>query len=308
MTNRRQLLKQLAWVQAMLLSGCSSVIPKLSKNKVSCDGCIDHSKKDFGHLSANKPIQTIPNHNLNSELNNTLVEKSEYFERNFHDDIWLTETEKAIVVSIVKKLRKIQQFVGHGNFNILAWDSLLFFSHNYRHIPSFSKIEINYLEELFYFNAQDYGFMGNKVFKNLTTKLKRRDVHKVPRSGHYLLKGDSLKVYEQIRKDIGPKLILTSGVRGIVKQFHLFLEKVIETKGNLSMASRSIAPPGYSFHGRGDFDVGKINLGFKNFTEDFADTTEYKKLSRLGYVDIRYPASNQLGVRFEPWHVKVKKS
>ena len=66
----------------------------------------------------------------------------------------------------------------------------------------------------------------------------------------------------------------------------LFMNKAISTRGNLSRASRSLAPPGHSFHGAGDFDVGKLGLGYNNFTEKFADTDIYKKLTDLGYVNI----------------------
>jgi len=71
------------------------------------------------------------------------------------------------------------------------------------------------------------------------------------------------------------------------------------------MASRSLAPPGYSFHGVGDFDVGKKGYGIDNFTEKFTKTDVYKKLNDLGYIRFRYHQDNYLGVRFEPWHIKV---
>ena len=88
-------------------------------------------------------------------------------------------------------------------------------------------------------------------------------------------------------------------------QLHLFLAKTFQSDGNLSRASRSLAPPGYSFHNAGDFDVGKNGLGEMNFTADFSHTDEFKRLINLGYVDIRYTDSNQLGVRYEPWHIKL---
>ena len=86
----------------------------------------------------------------------------------------------------------------------------------------------------------------------------------------------------------------------------LFLNKVVRSNGNLSLASRSLAPPGYSYHGIGDFDVGQIGLGSDNFTERFTTTSVYKRLNEQGYVKIRYPLDNLLGVRFEPWHIKVE--
>jgi D-alanyl-D-alanine carboxypeptidase len=83
------------------------------------------------------------------------------------------------------------------------------------------------------------------------------------------------------------------------------LNKARKNNGNLSIASRSLAPPGYSFHGNGDFDVGQVGFGAANFTERFANTEVYKKLNELGYLKLRYPQKNLMGVRFEPWHIKV---
>jgi len=98
---------------------------------------------------------------------------------------------------------------------------------------------------------------------------------------------------------------LTAGVRGIVKQFYLFLSKALRHNGNLSLASRSIAPPGYSFHVAGDFDVGKAGYGVANFSGRFTETNVYAKLKSLDYVKFRYPPGNQTGIVFEPWHIQV---
>ncbi len=111
--------------------------------------------------------------------------------------------------------------------------------------------------------------------------------------------------FNQLEKDVGPNLVLTSGVRSVVKQLQLFLAKLESSKGNLSLTSRSLAPPGHSYHGIGDFDVGKKGYGKLNFTSEFSNTTEYKKLIELKYVDIRYTKDNSVGVRYEPWHIKV---
>ncbi len=81
--------------------------------------------------------------------------------------------------------------------------------------------------------------------------------------------------------------------------------KAIETDGNLSQASRSLAPPGYSYHAVGDFDVGKVGFGLDNFTEAFSQTNEYHRMIDLGYIDIRYTKRNPFGVRHEPWHIKI---
>jgi hypothetical protein len=34
-------------------------------------------------------------------------------------------------------------------------------------------------------------------------------------------------------------------------------------------------------------------------------TEVYKRLKEGGYLLLRYPQDNMLGVRFEPWHIKV---
>lgn len=91
----------------------------------------------------------------------------------------------------------------------------------------------------------------------------------------------------------------------MVKQMHLFLAKTEQSAGNFSKASRSLAPPGYSYHAVGDFDVGKVGFGYRNFTDDFADTDVYKRLQDLGFVEIRYTTDNNFGVRYEPWHIQV---
>ena len=95
------------------------------------------------------------------------------------------------------------------------------------------------------------------------------------------------------------------------EQVNNYLEKIRNFDGDfagdiyLSETSRSLAPPGYSFHGIGDFDVGKIGLGEANFTIDFSNTEEFQRLITLGYVDIRYTDTNRFGVRYEPWHIKI---
>lgn len=130
-------------------------------------------------------------------------------------------------------------------------------------------------------------------------------VQSVANTGQYMLKGESLNLCQRIKRDVGDEITLISGIRSIVKQMHLFLAKSVETNGNISRASRSLAPPGHSYHGVGDFDIGKLGLGIRNFTADFSTTDEYKKIAKLGYLDIRYPRDNLFGVRSEPWHIKL---
>ncbi|WP_111641261.1 M15 family metallopeptidase [Marinimicrobium alkaliphilum] len=234
-----------------------------------------------------------------------LLDRVRYFEREFEDDLYLPESERPLFHSVFERLRQTEKTVGHGNFNLLSFDELFLYARNYGNVGQFSRAELDLVDKLFFTDARDYGFFGQKVTTELTAKINPNDTYKVPYSGHFLLKGGSLDHYRQLESDIGDSLILTSGVRGNVKQMHLFMAKCLESNYNLSMASRSLAPPGYSYHGIGDFDVGRTGLGYANFTEEFAHTDEFKRMQDLGYIRIRYTEDNRFGVRFEPWHIKV---
>lgn len=223
----------------------------------------------------------------------------------YEGDVTSGFNEQRLVRQLAIRLNDVKKFVGHGNFSVLGFDDMLRYGRNYSQIGSFGKAETDFLEKLFYEDAMEYGFYGEKPLTSLTDNIERRAIEKVPYTGQFLFKGEPLELYKKIKHDIGDSITLTSGVRSVVKQMHLFLRKASKYEGNLSLASRSLAPPGYSFHGIGDFDVGNIKLGVQNFTNAFAKTDEYRKLIDLGYIDIRYPIDNQLGVRFEPWHIKV---
>jgi hypothetical protein len=172
-------------------------------------------------------------------------------------------------------------------------------------VGRFTGTEIGLMERVFYNDAQNYGFFGQKPLENLTARINKKEIVKVPHTGNYLFRGLALSTFEKVRKEADDEVILTSGVRGMMKQFLLFLNKAYKSRGNLSLASRSLAPPGYSYHAIGDFDVGQVGLGAANFTIRFTNTRVYRRLSEMGYLKLRYPQNNLLGVRFEPWHVKV---
>ena len=233
------------------------------------------------------------------------LSKIKNFNQHFEEDVILTGHRLQLLKSVTSRLRRVRSIVGHANFSLLSFDHALLYARRYSKIGSFPNEEIAFLEEIFYTNANDYGFFGSKVTTNITSKIQKREIQKIPYTGNYLFREASVKMYQKIRKDIGNSIVLTSGVRGVVKQMYLFLAKSIRSDGNLSMASRSLAPPGHSFHGNGDFDVGKVGYGHRNFSEDFAKTREFKRLEELGYIRIRYHKQNPFGVRFEPWHVKV---
>lgn len=223
----------------------------------------------------------------------------------YEGDVTSDSSQKRLVCSLARRLGQVKITVGHGNFSVLSFDDMLVYARRYSQIGEFTREETDFLEKIFYEDAMQYGFYGEKPLTNMTDSINQRSIKKVPYSGQFLFKGGPLELYTKIKRDIGDTLVLTSGVRSVVKQMDLFIRKASKFDGNLSLASRSLAPPGYSFHGIGDFDVGHVDLGTQNFTDAFAETDEFKKLIDLGYIKIRYPKGNTLGVRFEPWHIKV---
>ena len=219
--------------------------------------------------------------------------------------IQLNGQQMQLLRSILSRLTRVQNYFGYGNFNIIGFDQALNIARRQSSIGEFTAAELDFIEEVFFTNARSLGFYGDKVIENLSATIDKKDVLKIPATGHYLFKGIANDTYRKIRKDLGDSVVLTSGIRGVVKQIYLYLNKVRKLDGNLSLASFSLAPPGHSYHAIGDFDVGKKGFGRKNFTTEFAKTDEFKRLIDLGYLDIRYPPQNPFGVRYEPWHIKV---
>jgi len=241
---------------------------------------------------------------LDRAIRDRLV-KSKYFNHWFADDIVLAADEFGVLKSSLQRLERLQRLVGHGNFYLLGFDEARAYAKSYARVGAFTKEELEFLEKIFYSPAGTYGFMGEKPMPRMTGEVNRGNVTKVTGTGNYLYKGQPVEMYEQIRKQVGENVVLTSGIRGMMKQFLLFLSKAQSHKGNLSLASRSLAPPGYSYHGVGDFDVGEQGFGVDNFTEKFTRTRVYSRLTDLGFIKFRYEQGNHLGVRFEPWHVEV---
>lgn len=231
--------------------------------------------------------------------------KAKHFDEDFEDDFYLTEEQKkTLLIPVLKKISLAKKTLGFGHFNLVSYDELLKTVARST-LGAFTKPELDFIEEAFFRDAREYGFYGEKVSMELTTKIDTSKTIKMPGTGHFLFKGRPEVLYAELKKDVGDGIVLTSGIRSVVKQLDLFLAKGVQCNGNMSRASRSLAPPGYSFHGAGDFDVGKIGLGADNFTDTFANTDVYKRLIDLGYVNIRYTQTNFYGVRFEPWHIKV---
>lgn len=231
--------------------------------------------------------------------------KMHNFNENHPDDIFLSPADFKTLGNALSRMERLQRTVGHGNFYLLSFDDAIKIARNYDRVAPFTPEELSFLEKIFYADVSIYGFLGEKPFKHLTDDIQKDRVIRDRATGNYLYKGRALETYHEIRNMLGGDVILTSGVRSVIKQFMLFLSKAYESNGNLSMASRSLAPPGYSFHGIGDFDVGQTGFGADNFTERFTETTVFKRLVDTGYLSLRYQKDNKLGVRFEPWHIKV---
>ena len=220
-------------------------------------------------------------------------------------DVYIEQKFINEFISVKNKLKLIQNHVGYGNFNIISFDEMLKVARYSSKIKKFTKQELEFLETIFYYDPKYHGFYGERISKNITEKISKKDIRKIPRTGHYLFKGEPEKIYNQMVNDIGDSLVLTSGIRSIVKQTKLFLDKIDSVDGNLSVASKSLAPPAFTYHSIADFDVGKKGFGHANFTSRFALTQEFLKMRKLKYIDMRYTINNKDGVRYEPWHVRI---
>ncbi len=233
------------------------------------------------------------------------LHKMHNFDAHHPGDLYVSPARAPIFHSVRNRLLRVQRTVGYGNFHLIGFDEVLQVARGYSRVGTFPGRELDFIEEMFYRDAAEYGFLGPKAIRNLTEHIHRSSTVKIHRTGNHLYRGSPVALYHKLRKKVGSDAILTSGIRSVMKQFLLFLNKAQGSELNLSMASRSLAPPGYSFHGTGDFDVGQAGFGAANFTERFTTTGVFRRLTDQGFVKLRYCRNNFLGVRFEPWHIKV---
>jgi hypothetical protein len=226
-------------------------------------------------------------------------------EQLYNNDIYLTDQDLKLFLSVKRKIRAIKRYVGYGNFNLISLDQALKYMKHSAKLEKFTQKELYFIEKIFYEDPKRYGFYGKRTCFKITQTINKKDVYKVPHTGHYLYKGKPLSDYYRLKKDIGDNLILTSGVRNVLKQMDLYFTKIHKLNFNITKASKIIAPPGYSYHSISDFDVGKKGFGVDNFTIRFAKTKEFKQLKKLDYIAMRYTKNNKDGVRYEPWHIQV---
>lgn len=246
-------------------------------------------------VSASSFANDIVTDGIANKIITDLKQQDIYLEKKYHNSF----------ISVRNKLSQIQREVGYGNFNIISFDEVRNIPKWASHIEPFTKDELEFIDFIFYTEPNYHGFYGKRTCENLTDRINEKEIVKVPYTGHYLYQGKTLQTYHHMIKDVGKTIILTSGVRSVTKQMKLFLDKLYDTDMNLSVASKSLAPPAYSYHSIGDFDVGKKGFGYNNFTPRFALTDEFYKMKKLKYIDMRYTVNNKDGVRYEPWHIKV---
>ena len=213
------------------------------------------------------------------------------------NDLYVRNSEREIFNSSYKKLSTLLYRVGYVKFSALDITQA-------SALVSFSNDEMDYLKQLFTFDASKYGFYGDKPLAHFEVRVPTSNLTQA--NGILCFDGKTLDKFKKVKEAIGDDVYMTSGIRSVVKQTYLFMNKTRQCNYNLSMASRTVAPPGYSYHGVGDFDIGSKRLSLtQNFTDRFADTDVFKQAVKDKFISLRYGLENRLGVRYEPWHVKV---
>jgi len=118
-------------------------------------------------------VEQMPEETVDSYL-----EKIRNFDADFKSDVFLSEQNSLLLLPTLTRLERVQNYVGHANFNLLGFDEMLYFARNYQAIGAFDKAELAFLDEIFSTDASVYGFFGDKVTPDLTHHISQRDVQK----------------------------------------------------------------------------------------------------------------------------------
>lgn len=121
-------------------------------------------------------------------FNKDYFRKIKEFDRSFPDDYMATPEEFVLIRSVSAKIRSVMNHVGYVNFNVINYDDLLRSMKQYSSLRRFDQKELDYIEEIFARDAADYGFFGEKVMTSLTDNIRRNDIVRIPRTGHYIYK------------------------------------------------------------------------------------------------------------------------
>ena len=141
-------------------------------------------------------------------------------------DILLPKNDWPVLQTTLDRFSRIQANVGFGNFCLLGFDDSLQIARNYPKVGAFTHREIAFLDKLFHTDARTYGFLGQKTFHKLSDSIVESKIQKISGTGNYLFKGLPQQIYQQVSHDIGEGVVLTAGIRGMAKQFYLFLGKI----------------------------------------------------------------------------------
>lgn len=219
-------------------------------------------------------------------------------------DYILTKPELISLKSLDKKIGVVFRHIGYKKSNIINYYDFIKELNASKGLTPLTKNEKEIFDKIYYMDAKEFGFKGARVSSSYKKFIKKEDLIDVG-SGHYLYRGKSYRLYEQISRDTNDTIMITSGFRNVLKQFYIFTMRVIKLKGDMTKAKDLIAPPAYSYHYHGDFDIGVVGMGIDNFTSKIIEYKEYQKLIDLGTISIRYTKYNKIGVKYEPWHIKI---
>ena len=103
------------------------------------------------------------------------LQKIKNFNQDFSDDIFLEKDKYVVFHSTLNKISNVKTVIGFANFNLISFDEMLNYARRYPEIGAFTKSELALIDELFFYDANKYGFYGSKVIKELTSKINRKE-------------------------------------------------------------------------------------------------------------------------------------
>ena len=134
----------------------------------------------------------IPALNIDLYPDNNIVDNIASVPPNVLDQLFpeivLSEDEIKIFNKTLSRFSRLQKYIGYGNFNVIGWDQSLKFARNYNQIGKFSRAELEFVEKLFAIDANTLGFYGDKVVTRLSSSILKKDIRKIPGTGHYLFR------------------------------------------------------------------------------------------------------------------------
>jgi len=90
------------------------------------------------------------------------LKKIRNFDGDFAGDVYLSEINQLLLQPTIQRLERVQRFIGHGNFNLIGFDEMIYFARNYEEIGAFDPAELAFMEKIFFNDATDYGFFRRK--------------------------------------------------------------------------------------------------------------------------------------------------